>query len=377
MVFGGNPHRPRIASVVVVVLCIVLAVTGAVTVIATHEDDRTTDGYKAFTADGDIPKPGETYPAELYMAPAYADHDGPVPPKLEFHVDYVVFYDARDASSCSESEVRTAGIDRGNNDSGTTVDEDLLPSLWEFGDYETGPENDPGPVADNGYEYRHATFAQLAPEDALASDPVYINTHGIQDEGVLAVEDCVTMPDKSGWYRNWLYVNGSVEEIHGEDDEVTVQGETYSEGDYIEGWQPSKWYPVCQCDNMVEVEETLGPPPGEAIEGPEGGTVTPTPDEDESTGTATETAAEETTAEGTPDGSTTDEPTSTGTTDEGRTAETPAEESPTETFAENETGGDDGEESGPETPADGDGFGVLTVVGLVLVSLLAHRRWRE
>jgi len=361
-VVGSGP-----VAVVVAALLAVSLLTAAMVGLATHENEETTDGYKTYTGEGEIPTPGSTYSAELYMAPKYADHAGPVPEILEFHVDYVMFYDARDAGDCSEETVRVAGLDRGNNRSGTATDEDLLPSLWELGFYETTAEDDPGQVADNGYDYRQVVYVQLAPEDSFSSEPVYINENGVQDEGILAVEECIVMPNRDGWYRNWLFVNGTVEKIHGEQDSVTVDNRTYRKGDYIEGWEPSRWYPICECEDMSEVEATIGPPPGESIEGPNGERLTPTPSGDSPTatpGAGTATVTSSPTA--TPPPTTATPPPTTPTATATDTSTPRTEMTPTPTARPPATD--------PPTPGDGPGFGVFSgMLAVALGAVLATR----
>lgn len=264
------------AAVLVTLLVVVSAVTVAVgfgAVSATHQNAETTDGFKPYTGDGSIPQPDTTYDVKLFNVPAYSDHDGPIPPKVEFRVDRVEYYSAT-ISTCDVPDVETGGVDRGNDDPGTSTDEDLVPNLYDNGDYETTPEDDPGPVTDTDWEHRQVTWLEFAPEDAFSTDPFYLHTDGVADETILAVRDCITMPDVEGWYRTWVFFNGTIKEIHG-DDQATVQGETYEEGDYIEGWEPSLWYPVCDCNQSRHVPMRIGVPPGEMTPGQDGGIIHP------------------------------------------------------------------------------------------------------
>lgn len=260
---------------IVALLCVGGLTLGTAAVGATHEEPRTTNGFKVYTPGGEIPTPGERdLTAEMYMVPAYADHEGPIPPHVEFRVDFIKFYTAA-FSNCEVQDARTGGIDRGNNDSGTHTDKSLVQNLYGHGNYTTTAESDPGMVTNTDWNRRSVVWLQFPPEDALYQ-PLYMHEGGVQDEGILAVEDCIDMPGNAGWYRDWVYVNGTISKIRGEDDTVTVQGETYEEGDYFEGWEPSPWYPVCDCNRTWHVAMKLDElPPGKTVRSPRGTVVYP------------------------------------------------------------------------------------------------------
>lgn len=260
-----------VATVLVVAATVVVGL-GAVS--ATHEQAETTDGFKPYTGNGSIPQPGNTYDVELYNVPAHSDFQGPIPPKVEFRVDYIKYYSAT-ISSCEVSDVRTGGVDRGNDNPGTHTDEDLVPKLFDNGEYNASKGLAPGKVTTTDWDHREMTWLRFAPDGAAFTEEFHMHRNGTQDEGILAVDDCITMPSKSGWYRTWVFFNGTIEKIHGSDDQVTVQGETYKEGDYIEGWEPSLWYPVCDCSESRHVPMKLGVPPGEMTPGQDGGIVHP------------------------------------------------------------------------------------------------------
>ncbi|PSP48146.1 hypothetical protein BRC75_07750 [Halobacteriales archaeon QH_7_69_31] len=203
------------------------------------------------------------------------------------------------------------GIDRGNDDSGTTTDETLT-------DHRLRTRYGQEAVAVEFYEWDS--------DGMVGGDPPYLAG---EDAVVLAIGNgsndgpCLTMTDRPGWYQVEAFLNGSVATSCTEEgnqdcepDDEKVRGVTML----------STYVYVCACDDREQARETLGSPPNE----------TPTP-----------------TASPTPVGS----PTSAG----GSTA--------------TDTQDPDGDDSDDDTDGDGPGMGPsAAVVALVAAVLLARRR---
>lgn len=226
-----------------------------------------------------------------------------------------------DYSACERNNVETFGIDRGNNNSGTTVDEEYDTAettfrdgrvVVEFPDWEEF-------VGDPPY---------LAPEDAV------VGAYGPSgtDAG------CLNVTSEPGWYRVTGYLNGTVADEDCTDaddpscepaDKVSVDLETGSNFVY-----------VCECDDESEARDELGPPPSEP---------TPTPT---ATATPTPTATEQTDDDGTP------------------TEQTDADGSPTET-AGGATGTPADGTAGTSTTTSGSGAGPGLAGTALLFGLLA------
>ena len=262
-----------LATSVALVVAFTVAAVGVPVADATHDHERTTDGFKGYTPGGEIPRPGETYTVELYSTPAFMNEEGPIPPEAEVRVDYVMYYSTT-LSHCDADDVYALGIDRGNDLPGTEYDEDMLQSLMRDGDYETGPEDDPGPITTNDdWDHRMVNWLKFPEEDDFA-EPLHIHEGGQEDELIVASEDCVEMPDP-GWHRTYGFLNGTIVEFHDDRDSITIDGEEYEEGDHFEIWEPSLWYPVCECTESRHVAMELDPPPGQMTRGSEGGIIHP------------------------------------------------------------------------------------------------------
>lgn len=273
--FGSPPPREQLA--LVACLCLVIALTAAPmasnVAVATHDEDRTTEGFKAYTPGGEIPNPGDTMTVELYMVPAFMDEQGPIPPDVEIRIDYQGYYTTT-TSHCDTQDVYALGVDRGNDDPGTNYDEDLVQSLLENGDSERGPGDDPAQMTTNDdWDHRQFTWLDLAGEDDF-QPTMNLNQDGTADESILAVDSCVEMPE-AGWHRTFGMLNGTIEQFHGDRDSVTIDGEEHQEGDRFQIWESSLWYPVCECEESRHVAMRLDPPPGPMTPGSEGGVYHP------------------------------------------------------------------------------------------------------
>lgn len=264
----------RVDGRVVLTACFVVALAvgvialGASSAVATHEEDRTTDGFKAYTPGGEIPNEGETYSVELYMTPAHMDDEGPIPPDVEVRVEYVIYYSTT-ISQCDVEDTYVLGIDQGNDDPGTKTDKDMLENLKNNDDYETGPEDDPAMMTTADWDHRQVTYLEFPDEDDFI-EPLIIHGNGREDELIVASDGCVEMP-KPGWHRTFGYMNGTVTNITSDRSSVEIDGERYEEGDHFEIWEPSLWYPVCDCNVSRHVSMRLDPPPGKMTPGSEGG----------------------------------------------------------------------------------------------------------
>jgi PGF-CTERM protein len=139
-------------------------------------------------------------------------------------------------ASCTREDMVVAGIDRGSNDSGVTVDTSLVSNIKN---YELGM-NDAG-----------QTWAVVESygKDDFGGD--HVGAH-YSDEAIVKMEDCFTVPGQPGWYRGGIYANGS----------------NY-EGEYIEAAGYTAYFPVCDCEDREDAIETLGEPPvtGTGVEG--------------------------------------------------------------------------------------------------------------
>ena len=265
-------------------------------------------------------------------------------------IDWIIVhaeYDGEDwidYSACDTDNTEAFGIDRGNNNSGTQYDDDLVQKqesvsfeddgiiidFFEFNDF----SNDP---------------PYMAPEDAIVA------AQGAGSSG----GPCLTLTEEPGWYRIAAFMNGTVADNgKGEppsDDADRVSLELHS----------SPYLYVCECDSREEAEERLGPPPGSGGSTP---TATPTPTDSEGDDTPTETP--EPTED--PDETETPDPD----TDTPEPTEDPSEgdDTPVAT-TEGGTGGDGGDANATPTPGDGPGFGpVAALLALLAGALLAARR---
>lgn len=267
---GGGP---AVVTSLCLVLALALAPIGAGVAGASHQTDRTTDGFKAYTPGGEIPNPGDTMSVELYITPAFMGEEGPIPPEVEVRVDYQGYYTTT-KSNCDTQDVYALGVDRGNDQAGTDYDEDLVQSLKQNGDSERSPADDPGKMTTNDdWDHRQFTWLDLAGEDSF-QPTMNLNEGGTEDESILAVDGCVGMPD-AGWHRTFGMLNGTIVQFHDDRESVTIDGEEYQEGDRFEIWESSLWYPVCDCEESRHVAMRLDPPPGKMTPGSEGGVYHP------------------------------------------------------------------------------------------------------
>jgi PGF-CTERM protein len=247
-------------------------------------------------------------------------------------LDYVIIdADWIDYSECDTENTAAFGIDRGNNNSGTQYDEDLVQHredsafrddgiTVDFYDRDDLPEDPP----------------YLAPEDAIVAEQGENSAGG----------GCLSMTDEEGWYRHQGFANGTVADNGPTEEPSENAGQ-------MEVATESTWFYICDCESEEEAREELGPPPGETADSDGGGEETPEDEEEEP-----ETPSEET-------------PEETATPEE----EAPEAEETVEEPAGNETATEDEGQMTSEAEGDGPGFGpVMALVALLAAALFASRR---
>jgi PGF-CTERM protein len=275
-----------------------------------------------------------------------------------FNVHYYSYRTTLPTANCGTGDIVGAGIDRGNNRTGTTTDISLVNAFQnqrfttnnESADEEPPMQPRGERVAPDGWDHREKLTFEFAQESdgALASDPVRINP---DDEVILGLKDCNDFPNVEGWYRAWIFVNGTGVES----------------GEEVEFFAFTNWVYICSdCESRADAREKFGPPGGD---GP-GSTATP-----ETTATPESTTTPQTTT-ATPDPTTpqttaTPEPTDAATPDPTATSQTTATPEPAGTATSKSTAG-----IGPTpTSGGGPGFGVgLAVVALLISAALRTRR---
>ena len=253
-----------------------------------------------------------------------------------------------DYSECTTDNTAAFGLDRGNNNSGTQVDEDLV-SRQKSNDFR-----------DDGITIEFFDFEDFAgdplrmmPEDAIVAEQGANSAAGA----------CLTMTDEPGWYQIEGFMNGTVAD-NGDD-------EPSDDAEEVELRLNSNWIYVCDCDSREEAEQQLGPAPDDPQEEPEDppeDTPTPTP-------TPTEEPPEDdpTPTEEPPQ----DDPTPTPTEEppQDDPTPTPTEQPPQDDTQPAQPQSDEGEPLVTPTVSDGPGFGVaVALVALLASGLLAQRR---
>lgn len=270
---------------------------------------------------------------------------------------------SEDEAPCRFNDIKTGGIDRGANLSGTQIDESVVSNVKSF----WIEQNDAGQTYIMVEAYQKEDFG---------GEHFHLN---YTDQVVVETTECFTNPEETGWYRVGSYLNG-----------------TTWEGEFIEGAGYSHYFYICECEDRADAIETLGEPPVTGY-GHEGSMVRAEPDElddrapqegwDLQSLRTPSDGGGTSTVEGTPGGST---PTVSGdgstptadadvTTTTAETASGSATATPTGTDGGTSTAGDDpGDRPADGTPrsADGPGFGALAALAALLAStcLLYRRR---
>jgi PGF-CTERM protein len=254
-----------------------------------------------------------------------------------------------DYSACSTDNTEAFGIDRGNNDSGTQYDVDLVARQKQV------------QFRDNGIVIEFLNW-----ED-ISNDPPYMAA----EDAVVAAQGagssagpCLTLTDEPGWYQITSFANGTVND-NARDEKPSESAKK------VEFELSSNYLYVCECDNRQEAEEKLGPPPGsEETPTPSSGDDTPTPTQteapDDDTPTPTQTAVP-------------DDDTPTPTQTEASNDDTPTATAQSQNTQTQGDGGGNNDGGGvtnkTPTPGDGPGFGAVAALAALLASgLLALRR---
>lgn len=233
------PRLPLVAVVLLVVLSGVGAATGAVIAPGdppepTTENRPPSDGAN-FTVVPDDHSPGAdtAYLMSSKGEGPWGDSEGLA--KIGY---YKITTQETMFQDCTPSDARAFGIDRGNDEPGTTTDTALLSHMEQY--------------SVSG----RVISVDIYEEGDLGGSPTHLNR---SDETVAKLANCVVAPSEPGWYQFTGYVNGT--NYDGEFQEVTLY---------------SQYFYVCDCASREEAEQTLGPPPHSG-DGEPTPTATPTP----------------------------------------------------------------------------------------------------
>jgi hypothetical protein len=350
-----------VSTVLLVVVTGVTAVSAVDTAAAAHEDGDHPDWIheENHTVQPTTHKPGEEAGVEVWASLPDDERYGAGWEEVWFAANWMpaAFSPEGNESQCTFEDIRTGGVDRGANNSGTTIDESVVDNVKSFWIDEN----------DDGQPY---IMVELYKEEDIGGDPLHLN---YTDQVVVVLDECFTVPDEPGWYRVGSYMNG-----------------TLWEGGFLEGAGYSHYTYVCDCESREEAVEVLGRPPVEGY-GHEGSKVKAEADEldeeppdswdlaaprepGEWDGTATPTTTPDGTATATSEPTATATPTSTDTpapTTTARGAPTDTGGGSEEVTATASVGGtDDGPAAGDgqeESPAAGDGTGPGPVVALFAI----------
>ncbi|MFW5963729.1 MAG: hypothetical protein ACOCQM_02595, partial [Natronomonas sp.] len=180
----------------------------------------------------------------------------------------IVDADWIDYSACSTDNTKAFGIDRGNNNTGTNIDEDLV-------------------AHQRNTDFRDDGITiQMYNWDDFSNDPPYL----APEDAVVAAQGagsnsgpCLTVTDEPGWYQIQAFTNGTIATGCKEEGNEECEPE---DKEFVGVNVNSNYVYVCECDNEEEAREQLGPPPNEDDGGSES-TPEPTPTP-ESTPTPTE-----------------------------------------------------------------------------------------
>lgn len=313
----------------VVTLAVVLAVVGCGFVGVAAADHGSPANFTVYPETNEDRNPSTTdgtYVMSSAGADAFESERG-----LKYIDYYWIESDQASFAACDPDNARVVGIDRGNNNTGTQVDVDLLEHMKNYN------------VGDNRINL------ELYEEGDFGGDPINLNA---PDATIAVLAGCVENTGDPGWYQFQGYVNGT----------------TYDD-DYEEVYLTSHYFWIGDYENEQAAREELGAPPSE--DGSDGDS-TPTP-------TATSTPTPETPT----DGGSEEETTATST-----AASTPTPTDTDETSAGDDSDGEDGSddsdgESGTNdgsdanatpTPGAGPGFGtVVAILALLSATLLGRR----
>lgn len=340
------------AKTAVLLVVVTLAVTGS-TVPLAAADHRTSPTQSNFTLTGESAadhQPGATQASWLSFSSDFS-----IPSGGFQYLNYTMAMSGVNNkhgvswANCQPQDVTAYGIDRGNNNSGTTTDTPLLSKTEGTGNK------------------KNRVWGQFFEPGDLAGDTVHLNE---SDQIVVKWDSCLTVTNDPGWYQASGLLNGT----------------TWS-GKFSEGVNNSHYFWVCNCSSEQEAKQKLGPKPsssgGQQQQGTPSSQSTPTQSTATPQGTPTPTPQATPTPKGTPTPTPQATPTSQGTPTAtpggGQSTPTATPQSGadgTQTTAGG-GGGAAAQATSPGTPttAGGPGFGaVLSIVALLGSALLALRR---
>jgi PGF-CTERM protein len=343
-------RRPHLtgAATVALLLLVGVAAFGAVTpAAASHVEDGA--NYTVILPEKSDHLPGDQNQQNASIIHSAAGGDAfsdTAPNGFETFDRLEIRSDAVDFSACSSPNTAVFGVDRGNNNSGTKTDTDLLKHMKNSNFRENSLE------------------VIFYSESDFGGNPTYLNP----EDAIIAVQGagssggpCYTMPSDPGWYQ----ITGTLEGTTENGESVTVNA-------------VSHYFAICEgCHDEETAREKLGPrPSSESSADPATptptptatATATPTPDGSEATeteaSTATATAAPTATAEPTDDSDGNDGGDTGGGTNGGGA----------NGGADTQNDDDPGIQQTP-TPGEGPGFGAIVgLLALLASGLLVRRR---
>jgi hypothetical protein len=238
-----------LATVLLVVVVGVTALSAVEPAAAAHEEGDHPDWIheENHTVQPTTHTPGEDAGVKVWASLPEDDRYGAGWEEVWFAANWVpaAFTPEGEESPCTFEDIRTGGVDRGANNSGTTIDESVVDNVKSF----WIEQNDAGQTY---------VMVELYKEDDIGGDPLHLN---YTDQVVVVLDECFTVPNEPGWYRVGSYMNGTI-----------------WDGDFLEGAGYSHYTYVCDCADRAEAIEVLGPPPVEGY-GQEGSRVKAEPDE--------------------------------------------------------------------------------------------------
>lgn len=365
----ANTRVAAVGLAILVTLWAVAAVTivGGMSGLAVADDhtwDSTNDMTKEANFTIDLPFTSDHYPGDENPENASIQYWASGEDAFEaknaeagIWMDMIRIRAEFDYSACAAENTYGYGIDRGNNNSGTEYDENLVTHAKE------------SQFRDDGID---SIFYDW---DDYAGDPPYLAAEDavVAEQGERSAGGgCLTMPETDGWYQIQSFINGTVAD-NGPDEPPS------DDADEIGVRMQSTYVYVCTCDSEEEAEQELGPRPApeeewssddtdDSSDNPE---ATPTAADEGGSSTATgaddpstETAANDDDDEHAPE----DTDTADGSDDDGADGDVSTEP----------TGEDESSNGGAvnETPeADGPGFGAIAaVLALLSTAVIVMRR---
>lgn len=236
MVSVTNRGVAKVATVLIVVLTASHPVGGLVT---PHEPQTNASVYFLET-----PEPGATditmWSSTVTATPSQYEGE-------TYEANFSISWTPLVASGCQLENVKTFGIDRGNDDPGTEVDESAIQAVSNDSTFETGVKEYQDQLSTTEWDYVEKVMINWNnPNNSFTSN------FQVQDGDQFIVEQdsCYALPDKAGWYRDRQKSIGVIGSISPK--------ERYTQTYY------SHWYYICDCESYDAATETLGPPPSKA-----------------------------------------------------------------------------------------------------------------